>query len=314
MLRSPRALRLAIALFFLLAVSPGARALIHTGGVTTGTIAGVDVYDTTNPASPVLTDQTETLSPTGAFTLVHDSLLVATGLPVRRYASRDISGPALGTWAAGSQVLALADGPQRGLVLVLDSSQLSLVRFPDAGAPVLVWSMPIDESAAGSNPGRIVLRDGGRAYVADASIPGIRVILVDPLQAPVTLATYASPDGVIHDMSLWGGRLTLATDAGVTVVGVTGADQPTLSRLGFLPTSQPPSRVDANSRYALVGNGQDVTVVDVDPASAGFLSGTLDQWHAASSVDAVRLDKADRAYVLLPGGYEILGVGSFGGR
>jgi len=28
----------------------------------------------------------------------------------------------------------------------------------------------------------------------------------------------------------------------------------------------------------------------------------------------VRLDKADRAYVLLPGGYEILGVGSFGGR
>jgi len=253
MLRSPRALRLAIALFFLLAVSPGARALIHTGGVTTGTIAGVDVYDTTNPASPVLTDQTETLSPTGAFTLVHDSLFVATGLNVRRYDSRDISGPALGTWAAGSQVLALADGPQRGLVLVLDSSQLSL-------------------------------------------------------------ATYASPDGVIHDMSLWGGRLTLATDAGVTVVGVTGADQPTLSRLGFLPTSQPPSRVDANSRYALVGNGQDVTVVDVDPASAGFLSGTLDQWHAASSVDAVRLDKADRAYVLLPGGYEILGVGSFGGR
>lgn len=314
MLRSPRALRLAIALSFLLAASPGARALTHTGGATTGTIAGVDVYDTTNPASPVLTDQTEILSPAGTFTLVHDSLFVATGSNVVRYDSRDISGPALGTWAAGSQVLSLADGPQRGLVLVLDSSKLSLVRFPDTGAPALVWSIPIDESAAGSNPGRLVLRDGGRAYVADASIPGIRVVLIDPLQAPVTLATYASPDGVIHDMSLWGARLTLATDAGVTVVGITGADQPNLSRLGLFAMSLPPSRVDSNSRFAFVGNGQDVTVIDVDPASAGFLAGTLDQWHAAASVDAVRLDKADRAYVLLPGGYEILGVGSFGGR
>jgi len=310
----PPAKRIVLALALVAATSPVAFALTHTGGVTTGETPDVKLYDASDPAYPVLTERTEALAEPGPFTFVHDALFVAAGRDIRRYERRDLSGPALATWSASRPVLALADGPQRGLVLVLDSSQLTLVRFPDGGVPVAVWSTPVDESAIGANPGRILLRDGSRAYVADASIPGVRVLTVDPSQAPATIATFASADGIVHDMTLWGGRLTLATDAGLVVVGVAAGDQPVLRRLGLFPTNRALARVDANSRYALIGDGQDVSVIDVDPASPGFLAATLDQWHAPATIDAVRLDKSDRAYVLVPGGYEILGVGSFGGK
>jgi hypothetical protein len=308
------ATRISIGLALVGSLSHAALALTHTGGAYIGDAASVKLYDATNPTRPILTEQTEALTQSGPFVSSHDALFVAAGREVRQYDRRDLSLPARASWSAPSAVLAVADGPERGLVLVLDAAALTLVRFSDTTAPVALWSTAIDSSALGANPGRLVVRDGSRAYVADASIPGLRVVSVDPAQAPATIATYASPDGTIHDLTLWGGRLTLAADTGLVVVDVAAGDQPELHRLGAYPTHGAAERVDANSRYALVADGSTVSVVDIDPASAGFMANAVDGWQAPADIRAVRLDKENRAYVLVGGAYEILDVAAYGGR
>lgn len=304
--------RISVAVAIIGSISQAAFALSHTGGANVGQIDSVKLYDAADPARPVLARETEQLTRSGPLVMAHDGVFVASGRDVRRYDRRDLSLPATAVWTASAPVMALADGNERGLVLILDARALTLVRFADGSAPVALWSYPID--AAGENPGRLLVRDGSRAYVADGSIPGIRVLSVDPAQAPATIATYTSTDGTIHDLSLWGRRLALAADAGLVVVAVSEGDQPVLQRIGALATRTAPARVDANSRYALVADGQDLRVVDIDPNSPEFLSGSLDAWRAPAEIRSVRLDKENRAYVLLEGAYEILDVAGYGGR
>jgi hypothetical protein len=233
---------------------------------------------------------------------------------VRRYDQRDLSQPASATWTAASPVLAVADGPERGLVLVLDTASLTLVRFSDVDRPVALWTMAVDSSSIGANPGRILVRDGNRAYVADASIPGLRVVSVDPSQQPTTIAKYSSPDGTVREMALWGRKLVLASEAGLVVVSVSDGDQPTLTRLGVHAMNAVPSRVDSNSKYAFVADGQRLSVVDIDPNSPGSSRTLSIGWQGPADIRTVRLDKAGRAYVLVDGAYEILDAASYGGR
>ncbi len=306
--------RMSVVMALLGMASPAALALTHAGGASIGADASVKLYDASNPEQPILTEETESLTQSGSFVFSHDALFLASGHQVRRYDSQDLSAPAVASWTAAGTVLAVADGPERGLVLVLDGSSLNLVSFPDGGTPTLVWTYPVNAAAGATNPGRILIRDGNRAFVADASLPGVRVVSLDGDSAPTTITTYASADGSVHEMSLWGGKLTLATDTALVVVSVSAGDAPTLTRIGARLTDRVPTRVDANSKFALVADGSGVTVVDVDPASPTFLGGALDGWQAQSDVRSIRLDKKDRAYVLVDGAYEILDVASFGGR
>jgi hypothetical protein len=306
--------KLSIAVALIASAAPAALALTHSGGASIGEIANVKLYDASNPQRPILTEQTEALTQSGAFVFSHDALFVAAGSQVRRYDGRDLSQPASATWSASSSVKAIADGTERGLLLVLDAANLTLVKFPDGGTPAAVWSYPIDESAAGSNPGRILIRDGNRAFVADASIPGVRIVTAEPDQAPGTIATYASPDGIVNDMSLWGGRLALATAGGLAIVNVSQGDAPSLTRLGGRLTSSAATRVDANSKFALVAEGQNLDVFDIELGSTGFLANSLDGWDAPADIRSVRLDKANRAYVLVDGAYEIFDLATYGGR
>ena len=306
--------RISIAISVVGAMPPAVLALTQTGGAWIGDDARVMLYDASNPGRPVLTRQTEVLTQAGAFVFAHDSLFVAAGAEIRRYVRRDLSQPANGTWSGSAPVLALADATERGLVLVLDATALRLVRFSDVGAPATLWSFPVGAGQVVANPGRLLVRDGNRAFVADASIPGLRLVSIDPETPPTTIAIYSSPDGAIHDLALWGRRLTLATESGIAVLNVSAGDAPTIERVGALATDRVPTRVDANSKYALVADGQNLTVVDVDPSSPGFLAGSVDDWQAGGDVRSVRLDKGTRGYVLVDGAYEILDLAAFGGR
>ena len=115
-------------------------------------------------------------------------------------------------------------------------------------------------------------------------------------------------------MSLWGRRLTLATESGLVVLSVAGGDAPVFTRLGARLGGFAPTRVDANSKYALVADGKNLSVIDVDPDSSGFLADALDGWQAPGDIRSVRLDKGSRAYVLVDGAYEILDIAPFDGR
>jgi hypothetical protein len=295
-------------------LSPAALALTHTGGAFIGDGQSVRKFDVGDPRLPIVTEETEALTKSGPFVFSHDALFVASGPLVRRFDRRDLSLPSSQSWLAAKTVLSIADGPERGLVLVLDEASLTLVRFDDGARPVAVWSVPVDSRALGQSAGRLVTRDGSRAFVADASIPGVRLITVDPEQTPATIATYKSTDGAIHDLSLWGSRLALAADSGLVLVNVGAGDEPSLTRLGAYPTETVPARVDANSRFAFIADGQRLSVVDVDPSSPGFMAQALDGWQAPSNIRAIGLDMASRAYVLVDGAYEILDVAAYGGR
>lgn len=297
----------------LLATAP-AVALTHLGGAPTSEVPAVRVYDASDPASPVLRDATEALAGTGAYATSHDGLFVAAGSEVRRYDRRDLGLPASAAWNAAGPVLGLADGPERGLILVLDASGLTLVRFPHSGDPSAVWTMPLDLSATPTDPGRVVVRSGDRAFVADPSIPGLRVVTVDPATSPTTIASYESPDGPLHDLAVWGGRIVAAAESAFVVVEVTGGETPAFVRLGAYPTIHRAGTADANTRHALVADGPDLLVIDVDPVSEGFLGAPLASWASPRDVRAVRLDRDSRAYVLTRGSYEIFDLGEFGGR
>jgi hypothetical protein len=315
-LTTPQRISVAVALALAGSISPAASALKHTGGATIGELPSVRVYDASDPDRPILTKQSDLNRPSGPFALAHDALFVASGREVRRVDRNDLSPsqPEFSTWSAAAPILSLTDGTERGLVLALDTRGLTLVRFSDGSAPVAVWSYAIEAGTADQNYGRLVVRDGNRAFVADASLPGVRVVSIEPDQAPKTIATYASPDGAIHDLALWGRRLTLATDSGLTVVNVSEGDEPKLTRRGAFDMERTPTRVDVNSRYAFVADGRSLSVVDIDPNSPGFLSCRVDGWDASTDIVSVRLDKANRAYVLVHGAYEILDLGLYGGK
>src|SRR6185436_5656238 len=97
-----------------------AAALTHTGGAYFGSAVNVRAYDAGDPRQPVVTDQTDARSRTGAFVVAHDALFVASGSQVSRFDRRDLTRPLGDAFSASERVLALADGPERGLVLVLD--------------------------------------------------------------------------------------------------------------------------------------------------------------------------------------------------
>jgi len=315
-LTTPQRISVTVALAIAGSISPAAAAIKHTGGATIGELDSVRVYDASDPDRPILTKQLDVNATSGPFALAHDALFVASGKEVRRVDRQNLSQsqPEFSTWSAPAPILSLTDGTERGLVLALDSRGLTLVRFSDESTPVEVWSYAVNAAVADQNHGRLVVRDGNRAFVADASLPGVRVVSIEPDQAPKTIATYVSPDGVIHDLALWGRRLTLATDSGLAVVNVSAGDEPKLTRRGALDMDPTPTRVDVNSRYAFVANGRSLSVVDIDPNSPGFLSCRMDGWDASTDILSVRLDKANRAYVLVHGAYEILDLGPYGGK
>jgi hypothetical protein len=313
-MEEPMRTRLVPAVVILLVVTVPVMAASRVGGMSVSNPPAISLYDTTYPQSPRLLDRTEALLGSGAYAAVHDGLFVAAGSEVRLYDRRAMDQPALAIWPVGSEVLAIADGPERGLVLVLERTRLSLVSFLDGGAPTVVWSTPVDESALAGPIGRLLLRSGNYAYVSDASIPGIRVVKVDRRAPPETVSVYSSVDGPIHDLTLWGNRLTALTERALVVLNAGPAEAPVFTRLGSYSTVYRPSGADVNSRRAFLADGPNLLVLDVDPASPNFLGSPLDSWAAPDEIRAVRIDKNDRAYVLLPGSCEILDVAPFGGR
>jgi len=291
-----------------------ATAMVRIGGSVLPGSQSVRTHDVHNPASPVITDRTEGLAESGPFVLVHDRLFVAVGSDVRVYDGHALAKPPSAIWSAGRTVLSLAAGTEPGLVLVLDAASLRLVRFPESGVPKVVRSTPVDQSGLTGEAGQLVVRDGSHAFVADASIPGVRVVSIDPAAALETLAIYESLEGPVHDIALWNRRLAFLTESAFVLVDAGESTAPRFSWLGTWQAPERPSSVDLNSRRAFVSAGSGLVVLDVDPSSRNFLGAPVDSWTASSFVRSVSLDKAERAYVLLKGSYEVLDVMPHGGR
>src|SRR5262249_29419920 len=154
------------------------------------------------------------------------------GNRVRAYNRRAAGTLESGSWSARGAIRSLADGPERGMVLVLDGSSLSLVKFYDDRAPQQLWTHPVSRSGSSTAPGQLVIRDGRQVFVADASLPGVRVLTLDPAGEPVTAATWFSADGAVRQLSLWNRALTVATSGSLTVLDASGSDAPSLRSLG----------------------------------------------------------------------------------
>jgi hypothetical protein len=255
----------------------GVLALTHEGGATMDGPPAVRVFDAARAVRPAVADETQDLRETGSF-------------------------------------LQIADGEERGLVMVLQPDALTLVRFDDGKSPAPVWSVPIAAGSLAAPGSRMLLRSGSLVYVSDRSIPGVRVLALDPTSAPTTIATYASDEGRVNDMALWGRSLVLLTDSSLVVLDAGSGDAPKLRKLGTYATRGAATSVDINSRYAFVAEGSTVSVLDIAPASSGFLKGPVEGWDAQADIRAIRLDRNRRAYVLLPNSYEILDAEQFGGR
>jgi hypothetical protein len=292
----------------------GVLALTHEGGATMDGPPAVRVFDAARAVRPAVADETQDLRETGSFVFSHESLYVVSGTQVLRYARRNLSGPVSGTWSSSAPILQIADGEERGLVMVLQPDALTLVRFDDGKSPAPVWSVPIAAGSLAAPGSRMLLRSGSLVYVSDRSIPGVRVLALDPTSAPTTIATYASDEGRVNDMALWGRSLVLLTDSSLVVLDAGSGDAPKLRKLGTYATRGAATSVDINSRYAFVAEGSTVSVLDIAPASSGFLKGPVEGWDAQADIRAIRLDRNRRAYVLLPNSYEILDAEQFGGR
>ncbi len=311
--RAKRALGIAAALLVATAIISPSVAVTNVGSMPTSGPPAIRLYDTTDPESPQLVGRTEDLPASGSYATVHDGLFVAVGSEVRLYSKGALDAPPRATWS-GSGVLAIADGPERGTVLVLEGNQLTLVRFTDDASPAPVWSYAIDESALTGSTGRLLVRFGNHAYVADASIPGIRVLSIDGAAPPQTVAVYRSEDGMIHDLTLWGRILCLATESGLVVLDAGPAHEPAFTRLGSYVTRYRPAGVDANSRHAFVADGSDLLVLDIDPTSPDFLAAPVAEWAAPSAIRSVSLDKDGLAYVLVSDSCEVLDIAPYGGK
>ena len=289
-------------------------AIEHIGGMTANEPPAVRYFDAGDAAFPNLLQRTEHLVAAGSFIEQHDGLFVAVGSELRHYERGHRRGSPLSVWSSDDPIIAVADGPRRGVVLALTRASLTAVRFSDLEAPAARWSYAIAGPSLKRAGSRALVRSGNHVFVADASIPGVRVLDVDSTEAPASLAEYESPDGVVHDLALWGTTLVLVTDAAMVVVDIDSADSPSFTRLGSYLTLDDEARVDANSRYAFLADGATVLVLDIDPTSPSFLDNPVEFWVAPSPIGSVRLDMRQRAYVLMANGWEVLDVGSFGGR
>ncbi len=293
----------------LLFAAPVPEKIPHAGGAAIDDSFTVRSYDVRMPGSPVLVRESEPFParPT-SWTIVHDSVFVAAGFRVYRH-DRGVPGlPRLTKWRSDEEILGLADGPERGLVLVLDRRALTLVRFPDAGEPTALWSLPLDLTGLPATFGRLLLRNGNHAYVADPGLPGVRVVSIDPASEPATIAILSDLEEVVHDLTLWGTTLVLLTDGGATVVDIGSSERPEFAHRRTYTTIDRPASADVTSRYLLLADGANLLVMDLEPTNESFLDSPVASWVAPTEIRSIRLDHEGRAYVLLADSWEVLDV------
>ena len=289
-------------------------AVEQVGGAALSGPPAVRVIEGRDPASPVLKERGEELSGTGPMVLVHDRLFVAAGAEVRVYDRHALASPRA-VWTGGKPILSLSAGTEPGLLLVLDTTALRLVRFPQDKPARVLWSHPMDQSALTGPAGRLVVRDGAMAFVADASLPGVRVLTIGPAPSgPQTLAEFVSLDGPVHDIAQWGRRLSLLAGTRLVLVDAGEPATPRFQMLGSWTAPARPAASEIAEGRAFLCVGDQLLVFDADPASRTFLAGPVASWTAPSAVRSVRLEKADRAYVLLDGAYAVLDVSTAGRR
>jgi len=291
-----------------------ASAMVRLGTTPIAGAPAVRIFDATNPASTTLLNRTQDLGTAGPYVALDELLFTAEGNRLKERNRRANGLPELASWLANGTILSLATGPQRGMVLVLDDQALSLVKFPDAGSVSVLWSYPVLSQGVTAPYGRMVVRDGNFAYVADASLPGVRVLSIDPAAPPTTVAVYRSPAGPVHDLSLWNRTLAILTDTGISLLDAGNSDLPILALRGTFGTPDRPVVSDLNSRWAFVAIGATIVVLDINPASPDFLQGPVDSFTAETPITSLRLDKKNRLYALESGGYEIVDVAPFGGN
>jgi len=287
----------------------------HLGGMTLDDSTTLRFYGVDERGLPFILGETGPFpARPGSWVVVHDSLFVAVGSTVFRHDRRVSDLPRLDSWSPGDEILALADGPERGLVLVLDRRALTLVRFPDSGSPSALWSLAINSSGLSGPHGRLLLRNGNHAYVADPALPGVRVISIDSDAEPSNIVTYESNEGVVHDIALWGTGLALLTENTVVIIDIGTLHDPVFTRLGSYVTTHRARAADTSSRYTYVADGADLLVLDNDPNVQNFLASPVAAWAAPSEIRAIKLDRHGRAYVLLDNSWEILDLSAFGDR
>jgi hypothetical protein len=287
----------------------------HLGGMTLDGSTALRFYGVDERGLPVILQETGPFpARPGSWTAVHDSLFVTVGSTVYRHDRRVSDLPRLDSWSSSNEILSLADGPERGLVLVLDRRALTLVRFPDSGSPTALWSLAIDASGLSGPHGRLLVRNGNHAYVADPALPGVRVISIDSDVEPSVVATYESNEGVVHDIALWGTALALLAENTVAIIDIGSMQDPVFSRLGSYATTHRALSTATSSRHTYVADGADLLVFENDPASNTFLASPVAAWVAPSEIRAVRLDRQGRAFVLLGDSWEILDVSAVGDR
>jgi hypothetical protein len=292
-----------------------AREIEHVGGVTIDGSPTVRLYDALAPGSPVLVRESEPYpARLASWTVVHDSMFVAAGSRVYRHDRSLPDLPCVGSWTSGEELLGLADGPERGLVLVLDRRALTMVRFPDMGLPTALWSQPLDLAGLPEQAGRLLLRRGNHVYVADPTLPGVRVLSIDSESGPTTIATYASPGGVVHDLTLWGTTLALLTGSTAAVVDIGSSESPEFTPLGSYETIQRAASAEVTSRHVFMADGANLLVLDLDPSNESFLGSPVASWVAPTEIRSVRLDRKGRAYILLADSWEILDVSALTAR
>lgn len=304
-----------LAAAFSIVAAPAAEEIPHLGGATIDGSPTVRLYDVTAPNSPVLIRESDPFpAHPASWTVVHDSTFVAAGSSVYRH-DLDLGDlPPSGSWSSEEEVLGLADGPQRGMVLVLDRRALRLIRFPDAGSATELWSYPLDLTALPEDTGRLLFRQGNYVYLSDPSLPGVRLMSIDSKTGPATIATHPSPDGVVHDLTLWGTTLVLLSGTTATVIDIGSPAQPEFTRLGSFATVHRAETAEVTSRHVFLADGADLLVLSVESSNEDILGPPLASWVAPTKIRSVRLNRKGRAYVLLADSWEILDVSALTSR
>jgi hypothetical protein len=294
--------------FSVLAALP-ARDIPHLGGMNLDDSTGIRFYAVDDRGLPIkLREAGPFPSSPGSWATVHDSLFVAFGSTVHRHDRSMPDMPHRDSWTSNDEILALADGPERGLILVLDRRALSLVRFPDSGSPSVRWSLAIDSSALPDLHGRLLLRNGNHVYFSDSSLPGVRAISIEVGAEPTDIASFQCDEGVVHDIALWGTTFTLSAEGTVVIADIGAQHNPVFERVGSYVTTRRAISAETSSRHIFVADGADLLVFENDADSDAFLVSPVAAWAAPSEILAIELDRRGRAYVLLADSWEVLDV------